>query len=142
MSDYKTFLNRFFLIGWVFMIGESLVHFSGVRMLDTQSWSPAAVSYTTFFLHLWATISLFSAFVLYVLYKHPEVRKYFMKPMSMYMVFHGLVLVYWSTKPVVDIWQSPSLFIWNPYYQIQLFIEGAILLVCGVVMIINRKKAV
>jgi hypothetical protein len=140
-QKFQKNLRWMLLFGFVFMLGEAVFHFSGIRLWSISSiWPNSAMSYATFFQHLWASASLLIAGAIYVLYKEKDIRKKLMYPLSFYCIFHGLLLIWWGSTAVVSTWQYPSLHVWNPWYEVQLFIEGSVLLIFAGYILYGRKK--
>lgn len=116
------------------MVGETLFHFSLFRLTSTGDWPVAAQSFSYFFMTLWASASLFMALVLYAVARDKNLQVRFVKPLAAFGVFHALLLWAWSENAAVTTWLHSSLAIWNPYYAVQLKIEGLILVLFGVLV--------
>lgn len=113
------------------MIGESVVHFSGLRLASAGEWSMSALSFNYFFQCLWASVSVLIAILLWLLARHKSIWSILLLPVGAFAIFHGIVLWWWSTLAVTSTWQYPSLFVWNPWYAAQLKAEALILIAFG-----------
>lgn len=123
-------------VGSVFMVGETLFHISGLRLWGVeQVWPVAAISYATFFHWLWASASAFIAGLLWILSKKPQSFAPIISFLGWFCLVHACLLIAFAWIDLPSIWQTPSLFIWNPYYSFQLVIEGLTLASAGFVFI-------
>lgn len=126
-SVFEKITTWFLYFGVLFMIGESLIHFSGIRLGSAGDWPQGALSFAYFFQCLWASVSLLIALILFLLAKNKQLWGIILLPIAAFAVFHGIVLFWWSLMPLPEIWEYPSLFVWNPWYPLQLKIEAVVL---------------
>lgn len=125
---FITITTAFLYFGVIFMIGESIFHFSGLRLFSAGNWPQNALSFIYFFQCLWASISLLVAILLWTLARHKQLWTIMLLPIAYFGVFHAIILAWWSFQPLPDLWQFSSLFVWNPWYTWQLKVEALILI--------------
>lgn len=127
-EKYFSLLQRILYFGALFMLGEAIVHFSGFRLLSIQDWPAEARSFTFFFQQLWGSVSILLAFWLFQVARSRDEQRKWVWPMALFSVFHGFVLLIWGARLSSEMWLSPSLFVFNPWYNYQLTLEAALLL--------------
>lgn len=129
-------LRRILRIAAAVMLGEAIVHFSGVRLSGAGAfWPHSAITYIYFFQALWASVSLFSAVFLWTIAKNIFLYKAFLRPLALFAVFHGFILFYFGMTRFMDPLPAPALRVWIPDYNIQLVLEAICLwLISGWVM--------
>jgi len=116
--------------GVVFMLAESVFHFSALRISGArQLWPTSAWYYALLFNWLWASASLLIAIVLYYLQRDARRYRDLIGAVSWFGLFHAGVLTYFSTVSIEQKLILPSLYVWNPYYSVQLRLEAAVLVV-------------
>lgn len=130
-ATFHQLTTTFLYFGAAFMVGESIFHFSGIRLSDAD-WLPGALSFTYFFQCLWASASLLIAILLWLVARHRQLWAVLLPPLAGFAVFHAGVLGWWSFLPVIETWEYSSLFVWNPWYPLQLKLEALVLLLFAV----------
>ncbi len=116
------------------MLGESIYHFSGLRMWGTESvWSMPGLVFGKFFMYLWASASLLVAVLLGFTVLHFNRVRPIVSILGFFSFFHAGVLWFFSTQPLAQVWQAtPAVFVYNSWYTLQLKIEASILLLFGI----------
>lgn len=128
---------RYFLIiksllkfGFGYAIFEFIIHFSNIRTLEaSQYWPQDATVFAQLFMQLWAIVMIFGATIIFYLHQHIETSKTLAKYISIYCLFHALVLLYLSRINYESIIPYPSAFVWLPSYHWLLRFESLLMLI-------------
>lgn len=140
-ATYLSNLKRILQFGGLFMLGEAVYHFSGIRMLGTnQVWPNDAIEFGRFFMFLWASASFLLSGYLYLLQKNIEKFSPLITWTGYFALFHSSLLWWCATRNYEHIWPLSTLYFWNPYYSYQLVAEGLILFLSGVYIIYGQRK--
>jgi hypothetical protein len=121
------------------MFGEFIFHLLGIRLMDVPNWPLGAVTFAKFFMHLWASASLFVSLVLYKMSGDINLQVALSKLLGIYLIFQGALLWWWSNFPLIELWQGSSLFVWLSFYPLQLKFESLLLIGYGLYLIKSRS---
>ncbi len=137
---YLVTLKKIFQFGCLFMVGETIYHFSGIRMMGTsQIWPIGAVEFAKFFMFLWASASLLISGLLYLLQKNLTKYADVIIWIGYFSLFHSSLLWWCATRNYEQIFPLSTLYFWNAYYSYQLVIEGLALFGAGMFIIYGRR---
>jgi len=140
---YIAWLRGILVFSVLFMIGEAVYHFSGLRMIGTsQLWTTASVTFGQFFMWLWASASLFMAITLWYCHRYLERAQPLLIGIGLFSIFHAIILFHFSRLPLTGIWAAtPALFVWMPFYTVQLKIEALLLVAFGLFIGYGVKRS-
>ncbi len=140
-NTFRNTLKRVLFLGTLFMIGETVVHLSAVRIWGAnQYWPESAILFVKLFMFLWGGISLLLAAFFYEIQKNVLQYIAFLNIMAYYSFFHGAILWYFSFLHLPQILPVPVMYVLNPYYSTQLKIEGSLLIAFGVFYLWGKNK--
>lgn len=123
-------VRAYLIFGAFYMLVESLVHFSNVKLLSVNSiWPKTAVTFTAFMSILYASTALFLSAFLLILQTNIQKYQQLIRFIALYALFHGgLMLVASFNSPFDQIYKGlPSLALWIPYYNFYLIFEAMLL---------------
>jgi len=140
-NRYFWLLKKIFQFGMIFMSLETLYHFSGIRISGTESvWPHSAVKFSQFLMFLWASVSLFLTGYLFFLQKQLQQYRDLIVWTGLFAIFHGFLLWWCASQNYEAIMPLTTLYFWNPFYSIQLIIEGSILIIIGLYIVYGWQK--
>ncbi len=125
---FENVIKMYLYGGSLFMLAESIYHFSGIRLADASNWPMSAQSFSYFYLCLWGSASLLIALLLFSIARNKELQRVLLPPLALFSLFHAIILLWWSFQSVQQLWEYPSLYFWNPVYDWQLKLEAVVLL--------------
>ena len=133
---YYSILKKLLLFGALFMLGESVYHFSGIRLRGTHAvWSEPAIVFSQFFMWLWASASLLIALVICYAYRYFLKAQALLIMLGLFSFFHAAILWNFSRLPLTDIWhETPAVFVWFSQYTVQLKFEALVLVLFGLLI--------
>jgi hypothetical protein len=116
--------------GGVYMLGESVLHASGIRLTSVQgTWSPAAVKYAGFLETLYASFALCIALLALEAQRSLAGYRRFLYAAGAWACLHGLLLAELAFSPdlLLALDEFPSLHVWIPRYGEYLVFEAVVL---------------
>lgn len=116
--------------GGFYMLGDSALHASGIRLTSVQGvWSPAAVKYAGFLETLYASFALCVGLLALEAQQSLAGYRRFLYATGAWAFLHGLLLTQLAFSPdlllVLD--EFPSLHVWIPRYREYLVFEAIVL---------------
>jgi hypothetical protein len=116
--------------GGVYLLGESVLHASGIRLTSVQGvWSPAAVQYAGFLEMLYASFALCVGVLALEVQRSLAGYRRFLYVTGVWACLHGLVLAELAFSPdlLLALDEFPSLHVWMPGYAEYLVFEAVVL---------------
>ena len=118
------------IAGGIYMLGESVLHASGLRLTSVQGiWSPAAVKYAGFLEMLYASFALCVGLLALEAQRSLAGYRRFLYAIGVWACLHGLLLAQLAFSPDLHLVlnEFPSLHVWIPRYGEYLVFEAVIL---------------
>jgi len=140
-KQYTSFFRSILLASAVYMMFESIYHFSGIRLSGTEKvWPESAIIFIRLFMWLWASASFFLALVLFFSYRYFEHAKPLLKLLLFPSFLHVGVLLWLSLTPYASILPLPNLYFWTPLYSWGLRGEALAVLIGGSFIVYGMHK--
>ncbi len=135
-------VRGYLIFGAFYMLVESLVHFSNIRLMSVAGWPKEALAFSSLMSTLYASYSLFISLLLFYLQNNIEKNKSLIKLFSFFALFHGVLLILLTfTRNYEQIFQNfPSLAFFLPYYNLYLSFESLLSLSFVLLIYLWLKK--
>lgn len=141
--NLEKILKSYLLFGGVYMIFESLIHLSQIRLVDVKSnWPDSALIYATLFNYLYGSFALFLAALVFYLQKNLVKNRNLINLLAIFAFLHASLVVFLSLNFNFDLSfaQFNSLRFWIPIYNFYLLFEAILLyFFCLLVYLWNKK---
>ena len=121
---------------------DALVHLFDIKLIDVQnSWSGLSLVYGQFIDHLYASFAILASILAIIASQNLDKYKTLIKISGFWALFHGLLLIYTSLTVNFNIFKdTPSVFVWMPFYNSYLILEGIFLIGLSLVIYLWAKK--
>lgn len=123
-------IRAYLIFAGFYMLGEALVHFSGVKLTNVDTlWPQEAVTFSSWISILYGSTTLFMSLLLFSIQGSVVENKKIIKVLAFYALFHGILVTYASlTIRFDEIFHSlSSLSFWLPTYNGYLLLESLLL---------------
>lgn len=136
-------IRAYLIFGGFYMLGEAIIHFSGVKLTDVAAlWPQEAVTFSSWISTLYGSTILFMSLLLFSIQGKIEENKKIIKVLAFYALFHGTLVTYFSlTSGFNEIFKNlPSLYFWLPNYSAYLLLEAFLLFGFSFVVYLWRRR--
>ena len=136
---YTKYLKFFLYFASVYMLGEALVHLSGIRATNLENYTSVEIkNFFNMFLQMWGVATLFFAGLFYEMGKDLKKYRQIILLFGLICLPLALVLLKASFTPFEKTLPSPAMFLWIPFYSKWLKVES-LLLISGFLYILYGK---
>lgn len=133
----KTALRTLVIFWGIYLLFEGLLYFFNVRLADAKNvWPASATLYSELIGKVLGSVFLFIAAVVFDLQRDLLKHRNFIKLSGFWSIFHGGILIWLSlSNNFVEVFKNtPSLYVWFPFYSQYVALEG-IILICYSVLV-------
>lgn len=138
----QNILKWYLLFSSIYLLGDGLVHVFDIKLISVLSWPEAPLVYSKYIGHLFGAFAILAS--LFGIESQRDVTKYrnFLYIVAIWSLFYGSYLIYTSlTVPFSKIFSnSPSVFVWIPFYNYYLIFEACLLFTFSLLVFIWRRK--
>lgn len=137
---------RLMLILWgVYLLFEATLYFFNIRMQDVKNiWPEISLTYIVLIEKVLGSLMVLVALLTFELQRNLEKYKTILKLGAIWALFHGGLLIFLalSQNYYHTFLIYPSLFVWFPYYDFYVILEGVVLLIfsAGVFLWLKNEK--
>ena len=125
---YNKTLVYILKFGFIYMLGETIVHLSGIRLINlNQFWPQPAVTFLEEFILLWGAACIFLTWLNFRLITHFNQLKHLLPEISIVLLIHAFILLYISRNHLDQMLPTQTATVWIPHYQIWLKFEAFLL---------------
>lgn len=123
---------RFLVIFWgVYLTFEGILYFFNIRLADVKNiWPTSAALYSELIGKVLGSMFLFTAAIVFDIQRNLLKYRNFIKLSMFWGLFHGGVLIWLSlSNNYVEVFKNwPSLYLWSPFYNQYVTLEGVVLI--------------
>lgn len=123
---------RVLVIFWgIYLLFEGVLYFFNFRLVDAKNvWPASATLYSELIGKVLGSVFLFIAAVAFDIQRDLLKHRSFVKLSGFWGMFHGVVLIWLSlSNNFVEVFKNtPSLYVWFPFYNQYVVLEGIILI--------------
>lgn len=123
---------RVLVIFWgIYLTFEGILYFFNIRLTDVKNiWPTSATLYLELIEKVLGSVLLFIAVVAFDMQRNLVNKRNFIKLSGFWGIFHGGVLIWLSlSNNFVEVFKNtPSLYVWFPFYNQYVTLEGIILI--------------
>lgn len=136
----STVIRGFLLFGAVYMLIETAIHFSNIRISDAFSmWPSSALYFSGFLSEIYASFVLLTSLLLFEMQRSVEKYHTLIGLVGIWALMHGGYLLFKLIIGFVSHFQTiPSLLVWLPFYEIVVAGESILLIVFGLITLYWR----
>lgn len=132
------------IIFWgIYLLFEAFLYLSHVRLTDIKPfWLPSATAYSQFIESMLGSVFLFLSAAAFELQRDLQKYKKIIVLSAPWAIFHGGLLIYFKGQNYVTLYaNTPSLYVWTPFYNSYLLFEGMLALIYAVVVFLWFKDS-
>lgn len=135
-------LKWFLVIAGFYMILDGLIHIFDIKLIEVSAWPQSAFIYSKFIGNLYGEFVIFVGILAMEVSRNLEKYRNLLYLAAFWSLLYSAVLLYNAlTIDFVNVFsQTPSLYVWMPFYNFYLFFEGGLLLLAAVLIFIWHKK--
>ncbi|MBI2593129.1 hypothetical protein HYW44_00605 [Candidatus Daviesbacteria bacterium] len=141
-------MNIVYLLKWylvaasIYLILVGLMYVFDVKLLDAISWPNPALVYAKFIGNLYGEFAILAGLFGIEASRNLEKYRNFLYIVSFWGLFYAAYLIYSSlvTNFSEIFSQTPSIYIWMPFYNYYLFFEAGMLLIFSLLVFLWSKK--
>ena len=138
-------LLRLCLILWCFyLLFEATLYFFSFRLGDIQDvWPTSAIVYSRLLEKILGSLFVLIAVMTYFVQKDLNKYKTFIKVSAIWSLFHGSLLIFLGLTQnyVATFLKYPSLYVWFPFYNQYVILEGIVLIGYSVLVYLWLKDS-
>lgn len=135
-------LKWYLLITSIYLVSDGLIHILGVKLINVQLWSKPAFIYSNLITHLYGAFAILAG--LFGIETSRDIYKYrnFLYIVAFWVLGYGIYLIYVATTISFKLIfvESPSVFVWMPFYNYYLVFEAGLCFGLSTLIYLFRKK--
>ena len=135
---------KIFIIFWGFYLFlEGFSYLSDIRLMDTKAlWLPSSAAYAELTGQILGSVFLLMAILAFEVQRNVNKYKNFVIISGFWSILHGGLLIYLSISQnyLKAFLKIPSLYVWLPFYNQYLFLEGVVLIIYSLIVYIWIKN--
>lgn len=141
-KNIQKILRGILIFGFFYLIFDTVLYFSNIRLSNVFSvWPESAVSYATLVNKAFGSFTFLTALIVFELQRNLSKYRNLVMLVAVWAFLHGVILLYLSlSNDYLKIFaNSPSLYVWFPFYDQYLILEAVLLFVFSLVVFIWVK---
>lgn len=138
---FKKILSVMLLVWSFYAFFEAFLYLSHIRLVGIKSsWPADALSYSSLLEGIVGSLFLLIGAVAFIVSKNLDKYRGFIKISGVWTLFHGGLLIFLGlTQDYLNTFMAPSLYVWFPFYDQYLVIEGIALIGYSVIVYLYER---